>query len=433
MNKIFFSALVLLMVQVSTVNAQSIARKSISSAGGTLTGGGNIITFNIGETMIPTLSGGASILTQGFEQPGEQIRTGSVVTSLCAGMPISVPFTAIDIVAGNMFTAQLSNASGSFAVPVTIGTLAGYASGTINATIPVGTAAGTGYRIRVVSDKPLALGMNNGVNIAILKPAPVAKCRTAVVVLSSAGNGSISPAGINNGSTDGGCGSTLNLSLSKSTFNCSNLGPNIVTLTVTNVAGISSSCTATVTVKDLTKPVAKCKPASYAVGIGGTVIVPTSAIDNGSTDACTNPPNLSLTPNTFTCANTGANSVTLSATDGSNNTGTCVTTVTITCIGTAPQKAPDASAFADFVELMDLFPNPAADQVNIRLSRAVNVEVPLTISDYTGRLVYRGRIAQGATQLTLDLQRQGMASGLYLVSVRFADKVQTKPLVVFRD
>ena len=68
----------------ANMQAQTIARKSISSAGGTLTGGGNMITFNIGETMIPTLSGGGSILTQGFEQPGEQIRTGSVVTSLCA-------------------------------------------------------------------------------------------------------------------------------------------------------------------------------------------------------------------------------------------------------------------------------------------------------------------------------------------------------------
>lgn len=417
----------------ANMQAQTIARKSISSAGGTLTGGGNMITFNIGETMIPTLSGGGSILTQGFEQPGEQIRTGSVVTSLCAGMPISVPFTAIDIVAGNTFTAQLSNASGSFSAPVTIGTLAGYASGTINATIPVGTTAGTGYRIRVVSDKPVALGMNNGVNIAILKPAPVAKCRTAVVVLSSAGNGSISPAGINNGSTDGGCGSTLNLSLSKSTFNCSNLGPNIVTLTVTNVAGISSSCTATVTVKDLTRPTARCKAASYSVGTGGTVVVPPSAINDGSTDACTSPPNLNLSPNTFTCANLGANSVTLYATDGSNNTGTCVTTVTITCIGTAPQKAPDATAFADLVELMDLFPNPAANEVNVRLSRRTSEELPLTITDYTGKLVYRGLFAKGTSQLTVDLQRQGMASGLYLVSVRFADKVQTKPLVVFRD
>lgn len=392
-----------------------------------------MITFNIGETMIPTLTGGGNVLTQGFEQPGEQIRTGSVVTSLCAGMPISVPFNAIDILTGNIFTAQLSSATGSFAAPVNIGTFNGNASGTISATIPASTAAGTGYRIRVVSNKPLALGTNNGANIAILKPAPTAKCRTAVVTLSSAGNGSVSPAGINNNSTDGGCGSTLTLALDKSTFNCSNLGPNVVTLTVTNVSGVSSTCTATVTVKDLTKPVAKCKAASYAVGVGGTVIVPPTDINNGSTDACTSPPVLSLAPNTFTCANVGANTVTLSATDGSNNVGTCTAVVTITCIGTAPQKAPETSAFADLVELLDLFPNPANDQVNIRLSRIATAKVAVTITDYTGKLVYEGRIAEGASQLTLDLQRHGLDSGMYIVSVRLADKVQSKPLVVFRD
>jgi hypothetical protein len=55
-----------------------------SSAGGTLIyGGGNQIHFSIGETF-----GFAdcyyAILTQGFQQPGESIRTGNA-NSICTG------------------------------------------------------------------------------------------------------------------------------------------------------------------------------------------------------------------------------------------------------------------------------------------------------------------------------------------------------------
>ena len=146
--------------------AQSIPRKSVSSAGGTLTGGSNMITFNIGETVIPSLSGGGNIITQGFEQPGEQINTGIIPSILCGGGSFLVPFSAIDIGGGNTFTAQLSNASGSFASPVNIGTLAGNASGNINAVIPLNTPSGSGYRIRVISSFPAVIGSDNGQNIA---------------------------------------------------------------------------------------------------------------------------------------------------------------------------------------------------------------------------------------------------------------------------
>lgn len=84
---------------------------------------------------------------------------------------VSVPFTlsgpAGSIGAGNVVTAQLSDATGSFASPINIGTLATTTSGTINATIPAGTPAGTGYRIRVVSSNPVINSADNGADITI--------------------------------------------------------------------------------------------------------------------------------------------------------------------------------------------------------------------------------------------------------------------------
>ena len=166
MKKIFI--LFTLLAIAGSVNAQTISRKVVSSAGGTLSGGGGQITFSIGETFIPSLSVAGSVITQGFQQPGEQVRTGAVSSTLCAGSNFNLPYTATDIGGGNTFTAQLSNATGSFASPVNIGTLTGNASaGVINVTIPSSTVAGTGYRVRITSSSPAFIGTNNGANISI--------------------------------------------------------------------------------------------------------------------------------------------------------------------------------------------------------------------------------------------------------------------------
>ncbi|HNM24435.1 MAG TPA: Calx-beta domain-containing protein, partial [Saprospiraceae bacterium] len=101
----------------------------------------------------------------------------------------------------------------------------------------------------------------------------------------------------------------------------------LVTLTATDEYGNTASCSFTVTLKDVTPPVAKCKNATINLGSGGNVTVAPASVDNGTTDNCGF--TLMLTPNTFTCANIGANLVTLKATDNGGNTSTCTATVTI--------------------------------------------------------------------------------------------------------
>lgn len=99
------------------------------------------------------------------------IQTGTLsVSSACSGAGISVPFTATGTFnAGNIFTAQLSDSSGSFASPVSIGTLSGTASGSISATIPVGTITGSGYRIRVISSNPSVTGSQSATALSITR------------------------------------------------------------------------------------------------------------------------------------------------------------------------------------------------------------------------------------------------------------------------
>ncbi len=86
----------------------------------------------------------------------------------CIGGSVNVPYIAVgSFNGGNQFTAQLSNAAGSFGSPVNIGSQSSPNSGTISANIPSSAVAGTGYRIRVISSSPATTGPDNGSNITI--------------------------------------------------------------------------------------------------------------------------------------------------------------------------------------------------------------------------------------------------------------------------
>lgn len=90
-------------------------------------------------------------------------------TTICAGTTFGVSYIATGIFnPGNVFTAQLSNAAGSFAGPINIGTVTSQTSGTVSVNIPAGTAFGNAYRIRVVSANPSTNGSDNGTDLKIL-------------------------------------------------------------------------------------------------------------------------------------------------------------------------------------------------------------------------------------------------------------------------
>jgi gliding motility-associated-like protein len=93
------------------------------------------------------------------------ITTGTITGSpFCAGDNILIPFTSTGTFsAGNIYTAQLSDASGSFAAPVVLGTLNSTANaGNIAGVIPAGTTSGAGYQIRVISSNPAVTGSSFG-------------------------------------------------------------------------------------------------------------------------------------------------------------------------------------------------------------------------------------------------------------------------------
>jgi hypothetical protein len=93
---------------------------------------------------------------------------GTINTPLCAGDVLKIPYEVnTNFTAGNIFTAQLSDASGNFTNPVNIGNISAIGSDTIPATIPANASAGNGYRIRIVSTSPLATSKPNASPITI--------------------------------------------------------------------------------------------------------------------------------------------------------------------------------------------------------------------------------------------------------------------------
>ena len=87
----------------------------------------------------------------------------TVPSSICAGTAITIPFSSQNVASPGSYIAQLSDASGSFASPVILGSVTTVSP--INAILPLTLTGGVAYRIRVV--KGLFIGSDNGIDIII--------------------------------------------------------------------------------------------------------------------------------------------------------------------------------------------------------------------------------------------------------------------------
>jgi plastocyanin len=101
----------------------------------------------------------------GTPPPTIDITSIPPVPTVCAGNSVSIAFsTTGSFNTGNQFTAQLSNAAGSFAAPLATATGAG---SPISLTIPTTVATGS-YKIRVVSSNPAVVSDTVDVNVVNL-------------------------------------------------------------------------------------------------------------------------------------------------------------------------------------------------------------------------------------------------------------------------
>lgn len=117
-------------------------------------------------------------------------------TVLCAGDTLEVNYTAYgNFQSNNVFTVQLSDASGSFANPVDIGSVAADTSGSITCIVPAGTADGSGYRVRVTSTNQAGISKINDRDIVVTNVSDVTAennspvCSGDTLLLTASGGG----------------------------------------------------------------------------------------------------------------------------------------------------------------------------------------------------------------------------------------------------
>ncbi|MEZ5002680.1 MAG: HYR domain-containing protein [Chitinophagales bacterium] len=157
---------------------------------------------------------------------------------------------------------------------------------------------------------------------------PTASCQNLTAYLDASGVATVGATDVDNGSSDN-CG-IASMTLDVDTWGCTLEGSQqTVTLTVTDVNGNSSTCTAQITIDDILPPTAGCEDITVYLDSNGTVSIDKSDIENGSTDNCGWSNALSIDKSDFNCSNVGENTVTLLVGDGNGNQASCTSTVTV--------------------------------------------------------------------------------------------------------
>ncbi|MDC0600227.1 HYR domain-containing protein, partial [Flavobacteriales bacterium] len=156
--------------------------------------------------------------------------------------------------------------------------------------------------------------------------APEAIAQDLTIQLDATGNAATTAAAVDNGSNDA-CG-IASRSLSQTNFGCADLGPNNVTLTVTDNNGNESTTTAVVTVEDIAPTIAIAQDLTVELDAAGIAFITAPQADNGSNDPC-GIASTTVSQSGFDCDDLGANEVDFSATDINGNTATVTFTVTV--------------------------------------------------------------------------------------------------------
>ncbi len=314
-------------------------------------------------------------------------------TSWCFGnvMTVQVNFTATGTyTAGNVYTAQLSDASGSFASPTTIGTLNSTASGAqmIVGVIPGNIPVGSGYRIRVISSNPVTIGTDNGSNLEVL-PLPIVQQAsfTGLCVNDQAIT-------LSGGTPAGGTYSGTGVSGGFFNPNTSGAGTFNITYSYATAQGCSGSAIEPITVNALPTPIIAAIPNQCDTSTVYTLL----GTPPGGTFA-----GPGVTGSNFDASSAGIGTWTLSY-DYTDGNGCSAQAIEIVNVTTCTSGLDETSA----ISLM-IYPNPTDDFITI------SAEVELTsivVLDVNGRIV-KSIPSQGKVNIS-DLN-----AGVYFIQIEY--------------
>ena len=261
---------------------------------------------------------------------------------------------------------------------------------------------------------------------------PIAVCLDITIQLDSFGMATIIATDVDGGSTDN-C-AIANYAIDLSSFDCTNVGPNNVILTITDTAGLTASCTAIVTVEDMVLPIALCQDITIQLDALGMATIVPSDVDGGSTDAC-GVATTALDIDTFDCSDIGTPvTVTLTVTDSNGNMASCTAIVTVEDNEPPAALCQDITVQLDALGMATIVPSDvdggstdscgvATTSIDIDTFDCTDVGVPVTVtltvtdsngntSSCTALVTVEDTVAPDAIcqDITIQLDGNGMAT-----------------------
>ena len=151
-------------------------------------------------------------------------------------------------------------------------------------------------------------------------------CQNITIALDENGIATINPQDINGGS--GNICSNTEATININAFDCSNIGENEVTLTITDDLGNSSSCIAIVTVENNNTPQITCQNITVQLNENGIATITEQQVTENITGICEIASH-EINNATFNCDNIGENEVIVTVTEANGNSNSCIAIVTV--------------------------------------------------------------------------------------------------------
>lgn len=234
---------------------------------------------------------------------------------------------------------------------------------------------------------------------------PVAVCQDTTIFLDANGQASVTAGEIDNGSTDNS--GTVYFLLCDDTFDCADLGDNVVELMVFDDFGNRDYCTATVTVIDAIDPIINC-PANFTVSYdpGNPFYTVPNYDATGVITADDNcPDSLTITqdPAPGSQLTVGTYTITCDVTDGSGNAATCTFEITVEVLGLGDFNLESGLA---------IYPNPASEIITITSKNAAISTIE--IIDILGKQIY-SKSNLNTDNSTVELS--AFSKGMYFIRI----------------
>lgn len=243
---------------------------------------------------------------------------------------------------------------------------------------------------------------------------PVAVCQDYTASLDSSGQVIVDGTSVDGGSSDDSGFYTI--TLSQNTFDCSELGDHVVTVTVTDPAGNTDTCSATITVVDDSGASFNCYTDSTVQFDNDTVDYYTlpDYVSNGdvtATDNCSSVLAISQDPVAGTQMPEGVHVISFETTDDEGNTASCSFQLTV--------EATLGTEDLSFAQGVSIAPNPTQGTISIH-SEFENI-TRISVVGITGkRLMDLDNVNLSTT--TMDVS--GLSNGIYFVVLN--DKLTKK-------